>query len=91
MYLPSRLQTFFFLPCLGPLLALLLFRQLSFVKAGQKFPRLRCHAPDNVMKSVPYVHTPPRILIEDDSFGLSEFCSLLCFNDLVRLCQEVNI
>jgi hypothetical protein len=86
MYLPSRLQTFFFLPCLGPLLALLLFRHLSFVKAGQKFPRLQCHAPDRVMKRVPYVYTPPRILIEHDSIGLSEFCSLLCFNDLVGLC-----
>ena len=71
MYLPSRLQTFFFFPCLGPLFALLLFRQLSFVKAGQKLPRLQCHAPDRVTKRGPYVYTPPRILIEHDRIGFS--------------------
>ena len=37
------------------------------------------------------MHTPPGILIEHDSIGLSEFCSPFCFNDLVGLCQEVNI
>src|SRR5712691_7330948 len=56
MYLPACLQTFFLLPCLSLLLALLLFRQLSLVEASQKFPRLRCHASCTMMKIEPYAH-----------------------------------
>jgi hypothetical protein len=56
MYLPACLQTFFLLPCLSLLLALLLFRQLSLVEASQKFPRLRRHAHGTTVKIERYAH-----------------------------------
>ena len=73
----------FFLPCLSLLLALLLFRQLSFVKASQKFPRLvSCSLHNDENRAV---CTPSCILVEYDSFNLPSLLSFLCLYDLVSV------
>jgi hypothetical protein len=79
----------FFFSRLSFLLALLLFRQLSLMKASQKFPTLQGHASCRTMEIE--LCAPPCIFVEYNSLDLSKFASFLCLYDLVSVRQEFNI